>query len=193
MTMTGDEARRPGRPRSERARQAVLAAALALASEEGPSGLSMEAIARRAGVSKETLYRWWHSKTDVILDALAERGQQTIPLPDTGTLRGDLRAFLRATADSLDPATERLLRIVAGAAAADEDAAAQIRDQFLATRRAALGQLLRRAADRGEISPERAAFGLDLVYGWLWYRVIFRLGPVDYRWADDVTAAVAGD
>jgi len=76
----------------------------------------MEAIAKRANVSKETLYRWWHSKTEVILDTLAERGQQTIPLPDTGTLRGDLRGFLRATVDSADPATVRLLHSIAAAA-----------------------------------------------------------------------------
>lgn len=108
----------------------------------------MEAIARRAKVSKETLYRWWHSKTEVVLDALAERGQQTIHLPDTGTLRGDLRDFLRATVDSADPATVRLLRGIAAAAAADKGAALLIRDRFLAARRADLGQILRRSVAR---------------------------------------------
>lgn len=189
--MTAGQARRPGRPRSERARQAVLAATLALAAEEGAAGLNMDAIARRANVSKETLYRWWHSKTDVVLDALAERGQQTIPLPDTGTLRGDLRDFLRATADSADPATVRLLRSIAAAAASDETAAHQVRDRFLATRRADLGQVLQRAAARGEIDRDYAPMALDLIYGSMWYRLIFRVGPLDYRWADTVAAAIA--
>jgi AcrR family transcriptional regulator len=189
--VTAPQARRPGRPRSERARQAVLAATLALAAEEEPAGLHMEAIARRANVSKETLYRWWHSKTEVILDALAERGQQTIPLPDTGTLRGDLRAFLRATVDSADPATVRLLHSIAAAAASDETVAHQVRDRFLATRRADLGQILRRGAARGEIDHDNADLALDLIYGSLWYRLIFRTGPLDYRWADQVAAAIA--
>ncbi len=189
--MTAQQARRPGRPRSERARQAVLAATLALATEEEPADLHMEAIAKRANVSKETLYRWWHSKTEVILDALAERGQQTIPLPDTGTLHGDLRDFLRATVDSADPATVRLLHNVAAAAASDESTAHQVRDRFLATRRADLGRILQRGEARGEIHHDNAALALDLIYGSLWYRLIFRTGPLDYRWADAVATAIA--
>jgi AcrR family transcriptional regulator len=168
----------------------VLAAALEVVAEEGPAGLHMDAIARRAGVSKETLYRWWHSKTEVVLDALAEWGQQAIPLPDTGVLREDLRAFLRATVDSADPATQRLLHTIAAAAAADEATADQVRDRFLATRRAALGQILQRAVNRGEITDDYAVLALDLIYGSMWYRLIFRVGPLDYTWADAIAVAI---
>jgi AcrR family transcriptional regulator len=189
--MSAAEHRSPGRPRSERARQAVLAAALALAAEDGAAGLNMEAIARRAGVSKETLYRWWRSKTEVVLDALADRGEQTIPLPDTGNLRDDLRRFLRSTADSADVATVRLLRTMAAAAAGDETMAVQVRDRFIATRRAALGQVLDRAVARGEITSEYAALAVDLVYGSLWYRVIFAIDALDYAWAESVADAIA--
>ncbi len=150
----------------------------------------MDAIAKRAGVSKETLYRWWRSKTEVILDALAQRGQQTIPLPDTGTLRDDLRAFLRATVDSADPATRQLLHAIASAAASDETTADQVRDRFLATRRAALGQILERAVSRGEIARDYSALAIDLIYGSMWYRLIFRVGPLDYTWADAVAVAI---
>jgi AcrR family transcriptional regulator len=184
-------ARRPGRPRSERARQAILAATLALAAEEGPAGLHMEAIAKRAKVSKETLYRWWHSKTELLLDALAERGQRTIPLPDTGTLRDDLRAFLRATVDSADATTVRLLHHLAAAAASDEGVAHQVRDRFLTTRRADLGRILQRAVARDEITSGYADLALDLIYGSMWYRLIFRVGPLDYTWADQVAIAIA--
>jgi AcrR family transcriptional regulator len=170
-----------------------MAAALALAAEEGAAGLTMEAIAKRAGVSKETLYRWWHSKTEVVLDALAERGQRTIPLPDTGTLRGDLRAFLRATVESADPATVRLLHIIAAAAASDESVADQVRDRFLVTRRQDLGRILQRAVTRGEITSDYAAVAIDLIYGSMWYRLIFRVGHLDHRWADEVAAAVGQD
>jgi AcrR family transcriptional regulator len=191
LLVTDAPARRPGRPRSERARQAILAAALALAAEEGPADLHMEAIAKRAKVSKETLYRWWHSKTELLLDALAQRGQQTIPLPDTGTLRDDLRAFLRATVDSADAPTVRLLHHLAAAAASDQAVAHQIRDRFLATRRATLGQILHKAAARDEITSGYAELAVDLIYGCMWYRLIFRVGPLDYAWADQVAAAIA--
>ena len=180
-----------GRPRSETARRAILDATLALAAEQGPKGVRMDAIASRAGVSKETLYRWWRSKAEVLLEALAQYGEQTIPVPDTGSLASDLRAFLRATARAADPPTERLLRALAAEAAADADLADVVRDTFLARRRADLGRLLGRAVARGELTAGQAATAVDLIYGSLWYRVIFGIGPLDERWADEVADMIA--
>src|SRR3954471_14742269 len=177
--MTAEPARRPGRPRSEKARHAILEATLELASEQGPQGLRMDAIAKKAGVSKETLYRWWRSKAEVLLEALAERGEETIPLPDKGSLLADLRGFMRATARSADAPTQRILRTLAAEAAADPDFAALARDRFLERRRAALSEILQRAVKRGELSRAEAATALDLVYGSLWYRLIFDIGPLD--------------
>jgi AcrR family transcriptional regulator len=188
--MTAEPTRRPGRPRSEEARRAILAAALELAAEEGPQGLRMDAIAKRAGVSKETLYRWWRSKAEVLLEALAERGEETIPVPDSGSLHADLLAFMRATARSADPPTRRLLRALAAEAAADESFAALALERFLARRRAALGDLLDRAVARGELAADDAATAVDLVYGSLWYRVIFGIGPLDEKWAEGVASTI---
>jgi AcrR family transcriptional regulator len=182
----------PGRPRSERARRAIMAATLELAAEDGPRGLRMEAIAKRAGVSKETLYRWWSSKTEVVLDALAERGDETIPIPDKGSLAADLRAFLRATVASGDPTTQRLLRALVAEAAGVRAMAAMVRDRFIARRRGALEQILARAVERGEITRAYAATALDLIYGSLWYRLIFDIAPLDNAWAMAVTRAISG-
>jgi len=189
--MVDSEQRRPGRPRSEQARQAILAATLELAADKGPRGLSMEAIARRAGVSKETLYRWWRSKTEVVLEALAERSDETIPLPDEGSLAADLGAFLRDTVVSGDATTQRLLRALAAEAAADPSMADLIRERFIVRRRGALDQILQRAVRRGEISQAGAAIALDLIYGSLWYRLIFGIAPLDNAWAAAVARAIA--
>jgi AcrR family transcriptional regulator len=183
--------RRPGRPRSEQARRAVLEAALALAAEQGPQRLSMEAIARRSGVSKDTLYRWWRSKAEVVLEALTERGRTTIPLPDTGTMAGDLETFLLATAASGDAPTQRLLRALAAEAAADPAFATLVYERFLVHRRADLGTLLDRAVARGEITPADARTTVELVYGSLWYRLIFGFGELDDGWASDLTRTLA--
>jgi AcrR family transcriptional regulator len=180
-----------GRPRSETTRQAILAAAFELASEHGPSGLTMEAIGRRAGVSKETLYRWWRSKADVLLEALAERGERQIPVPDTGDFETDLRTFMRATARALDAPTRRVLRTLAAGAASDPEFADQVRDRFISRRRAALHTVLEQAVARGELTSERAAIALDLVFGSLWYRLVFGVGPLDRTWADSVAGAIA--
>lgn len=180
-----------GRPRSQRARRAILAAALEIAAEHGPERLTMEGVAERAGVSKETLYRWWHSKTEVLLEALGEYGEQTIPVPATGSLARDLKIFMRETSAALDPPTRRILRTLAAGAAADAGAASQVRDQFLVRRRAALAEILQPARDRGELPAEPAiATLLDLVFGSLWYRLIFTAGPLDQDWADTVASAI---
>jgi AcrR family transcriptional regulator len=182
--------RKVGRPRSETARQAVLTATFELATEHGPEGLTMEAIAQRAMVSKDTLYRWWRSKTAVVLEALAEYGDEAIPVPDEGSLACDLRAFMRATAEALDLPTRQLLRALAAAAAGDAAFAATVREQFLARRRSALATVLHRAIGRDELTADRADSILDLIFGSLWYRLIFGIGPLDRAWADAVTDAV---
>jgi AcrR family transcriptional regulator len=176
-----------GRPRSEQARQATLAATLALAAERGPEGITMEAIAKRAQISKDTLYRWWRSKTEVVLEALAGYGEQTIPVPDSGSLEADLRAFMRATSRALDHPTQQLLRTLAAGAAADPNFAKTVREQFLARRRAALATILDNAVGRGELTDDRAATILDLVFGSLWYRLIFSTGALNRTWADAIT------
>jgi AcrR family transcriptional regulator len=105
--MSGDEVDKSegtpqarGRPRDEEAGERILDAALALLGEAGYAGLSMEAVARRAGVSKPTLYRRWPSKADLATAALA-RFQAAEPRAAGGTTRERLVAHLRAFRRSL--------------------------------------------------------------------------------------------
>jgi AcrR family transcriptional regulator len=181
---------RIGRPRSETARRAILAAAFELAAEHRAAGLTMEAIAQRAGVSKETLYRWWRSKAEVLLEALAERGEREIQVPDSGELARDLHAFMSATARALDPQMRRVLRTLAAQAAADPPFAEQVRDRFLSRRRASLATILERAVERGELGAGQAAIALDLVFGSLWYRLVFAIAGLDQKWAAQVADAI---
>ncbi len=150
----------------------------------------MEAIAKRSQVSKDTLYRWWRSKSEVVLEALASYGDQVIPVADTGSLQIDLRRFMHATSRAIDQPTGQLLRVLAAGAANDATFAAMVRDQFLAHRRAALSTVFNGAVSRGELTRKRAAAMLDLVFGSLWYRLIFDIGPLDGEWADGVVDAV---
>src|SRR5579859_5456457 len=93
------DTRRPhtGRRRNEAARQAILDAALCLVTEDGYEGFAMERLARQAGVGKQTIYRWWPDKAAVLAEAIGDHAQSTIPLPDTGTLAGDLAEFFTTT------------------------------------------------------------------------------------------------
>ena len=84
--------------RSEDARRAVIRAADDLLVERGFAGVTIEGIAARAGVAKQTIYRWWGSKVDVLLDTFLEDATEQLAPPDNGTVRSDLTAYLRQLA-----------------------------------------------------------------------------------------------
>src|SRR5258708_35331953 len=86
--------RRPGRRRSEGSRDAILTAATELLVEQGYAAVSIEKIAQRAGTGKQTIYRWWPSKGDVLLEALAHKAEGQIALPDEGTWAAALGRML---------------------------------------------------------------------------------------------------
>src|ERR1700749_1847689 len=83
---------------NEQARLAVLHAADDLLEERGFAGVTIEGIAARAGVAKQTIYRWWPSKVDVLLDTLIEDAEQALAVPDTGSVIEDARQYLRRLA-----------------------------------------------------------------------------------------------
>src|SRR5215212_6785424 len=126
--------RSPGRPRSESARRAVLGATTELIEREGYARVTMESIARRARVSKQTVYRWWPSKAAILLEALNEGAAAVSPLRDTGSFETDLRTFLRSTVAGA-ARNGRLLAALMAEAQFDDDLAEAFRSGFLARRR----------------------------------------------------------
>ena len=185
--MTGDK--RPGRPRSEATRRAILTAAIDELTERGYAQLSVEGIAARAGAGKQTIYRWWPSKADVVLDALLDAAASTIAVPDEGSLQADLDAFLVAT--FRQRGQRPVLVGLMAEALLDPVFAVQFRDRFLMGRRDVLRAVLDRAADRGEIAadvdPEMV---LDIVFGVLWYRLLLDHAPLDEAAGQHLAALV---
>src|SRR6201990_3594542 len=84
--------------RNEQARIAVLHAADDLLAERGFAGLTIEGIAARAGVAKQTIYRWWPSKVEVLLDTLVEEADRRLKIPEDGPVVDAVRGYLRALA-----------------------------------------------------------------------------------------------
>src|SRR5690349_16732001 len=103
-------ARNVGRPRSESAHQAILDAALHLARRDGFSALTIERIAREAGVGKPTIYRWWSSKGTIVFEALQQRAEQMIPVPVDGPLPARLTAYLQSVFTVLNEDTGEIVR-----------------------------------------------------------------------------------
>ncbi|WP_442875145.1 TetR/AcrR family transcriptional regulator [Actinoplanes sp. NBC_00393] len=185
--------------RNERSRRAILTAALELLTETGYPDLTIEAIAARAGVGKQTIYRWWRSKGMVILEALVDAaGDADLTLPDTGDLHADLRTVIRATvAEFADPKLSATTRAITIETLADESLAEQVRDQLLRPQLAAVRDRLRAGQAAGQA---RADLDLDLavelLFGPIYHRWLLRNGPLTDQYADELVdltmTAIAG-
>lgn len=158
--------------RSEEARIAVLEAADDLLVEQGFAGVTIEAIAARAHVAKQTIYRWWDSKTDILFDALIDDAQQHFSTPDHGDLGSDLRDHLQQLATFLSGTDAGAVwRALAGQAQHDPAVAARFRAEVTMPQRERDSAPFIQARHRGELSETA---DLDLAVDEL-------VGPVYYR------------
>ena len=173
-------ARSRGRPRSEEAHRAILAAVIDLLPQHGLKGLTIEAVAAHAGVGKTTIYRRWATKNELIVEAL-EHLRPEGPPPDTGSLVGDLQALVGLQRRRLE--TSQLPRImpqVLGEAMDDPELHAEIVARAVLPIRAALTELVRRGIERGELRPDLDVDAVvDLLHAVPVYRLLMSGGVMD--------------
>jgi len=167
---------------SKRTRARVHDAVFALLGDGGIAKLTMEGIAARAGVGKQTLYRTWPSTGAILFDALLARSESpegVVAVPDSGDLRSDLLLLVRQTIQELtSPATEPLLRTVTAAIQADSDLAHQYRELLLEPQMAAVAQ---RFKVGGASEPDAAA---ELLLGPILHRWLLRSGAFHNGWIE---------
>jgi AcrR family transcriptional regulator len=182
-----------GRPRSERARKAVLEAAAELLLARGLSAVSMDAVAERAGVSKATIYRWWPTKETLALDALyTEWAAAQSQARDTGSLRGDLLSLLRPWARLAGSGPYgRVVAALLTESQTDPVFAAEYRQRFVEPRREQGRAIFRRAIGRGEIPADtRVEVVLDLLYGGMYHRLLHGHAKLSDQFVRDVVDTV---
>ena len=181
-----------GRPRSEQADRAIMTAALELLAERGIAGMSIEEVASRAGVGKATIYRRWSSKGALTLDAFLAEFQGQQPLPDTGSLRGDLRASLRAWVHAVTRTpVGRMLADLIGEIQHDKDLAATYRERVLEPLRQQHRIMLDRAIARGEIPADTdREVALDLMFGAAQHRLLLGHLPLTERFVGQVVDVI---
>ena len=161
---------RPGRQRSEAADEAILDATLAVLAEQGYAGLTMAAVIERSGVSSATLYRRYTTKIELVTAAIASLLPQPVDT-DTGSFEGDLGAFIRHVAQSIERRNERAVQALRLEKERDPELHACLRERFLAPRLADLKAILTRAKKRGEIDTiPPIDVALSLVTGPLYHR-----------------------
>jgi AcrR family transcriptional regulator len=182
----GDD-KRPGRPRSQAAHQAILVATLDLLRTTGVRELTIEGIARAAGVGKPTIYRWWPSKNALVIEAVFGAVADEVAFPVAATVETALVAQVRVVAELLAGDAGRLLAELVGEAQSDPETLRSIDEQFVSVRRNAARELIRHGQQSGEIAadvdPDAA---IDLIYGPLYYRLLFRHLPIDREFADAI-------
>ncbi len=176
--------------RKRETHQAILDAAWAALEAEGWDALTVDRIAARAGVGKQTVYRWWRDKADVVFEAFLDQARAQVPpsrardLPDL--LRENARNFVRLYAGT--PLGARLRELL-GVAQRDPRLAEAMREHWFLPRRDSLRRALLDAQDNQLIrSDVDADTILDLLFGPLHYRLLTGHAPVDRRFADSVTA-----
>jgi AcrR family transcriptional regulator len=182
-----------GRPRSEESEEAILAATIQLLSEKPLRDISMEEIARKAGVGKATIYKWWPSKAYVALDAFLRKANQMMPTPDTGSVRRDLLEQVRSLMVFYSGPSGHILGQFVAEAQSDKEFAALYRERFLKPRREATGVIFDRGVNRGEIDQNLdRELVLDLIYAPAVYRLMVGHAPLDREVADGIVSILFG-
>jgi AcrR family transcriptional regulator len=187
-------AKAPARKRrgpSPRVRADALEATLAELADGGFAALSLERVARRAGVHKTTLYRRWGTREELVLDAMLERAAEHISVPDTGSLREDLLELARtAAANAATPEVAAMARAVV-AEAPHNSKLAEANRRFWAERLALDGVIVERAIERGEVAastePQRV---IEAVLGPIHLRLLLTGDPVDRPFLEEIVDVV---
>ncbi|WP_032761815.1 TetR/AcrR family transcriptional regulator [Streptomyces sp. CNS654] len=203
--------------RSDRSRRAIHDAALALVTEVGYRRTTIEGIAARAGVGKQTIYRWWPSKAAVLMDAFldlagraaedagaeagagsgsgsGDTGEPAPGIPDTGDLAADLKLVLRATVDELnDPALEAPTRALTAEGIVDAKLGAEFVHKLLDPQLALYVTRLRAAQEAGDVRADvDPRIALELLIGPLMHRWLLRTLPLTHAYADEVVDYAVG-
>lgn len=190
-----EEARGRGRPRDTRSHAATLDATLSLLVEHGYQRLTVEAVARRAGVGKATIYRWWDSKLDLVLEAATPHLEIGL-VPDTGTTEGDLIAAMHQVIHTYsDPIAAIVIFVVIADLEQDARLRQTFRDTWVLPWRQSLAQAIGRGVDRSDLPAGLdVQYAIDVLVGTVFQRVLIVPSPMTDGLAESLVELVlAGD
>jgi AcrR family transcriptional regulator len=158
----------------------------------GYGRLSIEAVARRAGVGKTAIYRRWSNKLEMVLEIVSDVAGRAVPLPDTGSLAGDLRLLMMIVSKALQHRIASQIIPDLMAEASRNPQIAETLQRALRTHQQAVGdKLVGQAVARGELPPDAdPEMAVDLILGPLYWRLAVARTPIDENYLDQLTAAV---
>jgi AcrR family transcriptional regulator len=188
-----DEQKARGRQRSLEAEASILKAALDLLARKTLREVTADAIARRAGVSKATIYKWWPNKNLVALDAYLGGMTERVVMPDTGSAEMDFAVQLKSVTAFYKSPLGRLFCQFIAEGQSDPGFLALFRERFLYARRDAARVMWRRGVERGEIRKEiDSEIVLDLIYGPMVFRLLAGHGSLNDHESEEMIDAIFG-
>lgn len=183
---TGDRPRR-GRPRrvAATAHEDILDAAYELLQHKSVRDLTIEEVARRAGVGKPTIYRWWPSKAALVMDMFEERVAPQFIVPEAASAEATIRGQVRALIRLLNGFFGKVSAEIIAEGQCDTDVLREYRERYVLKRRAYSRGVIERAKASGEfrkdVDPELL---IDMVYGPIYYRLLVGHQKLDKRFGD---------
>jgi AcrR family transcriptional regulator len=175
-----------GRRRSQRSHDAIISATQELLLERGYADLTIEGIAARAGVGKQTIYRWWPSRAALVLEAYLA-GEEAVPLPaESRSVRDDVCALLGwLIAVLAEPTGGPVVAGLISDLQHDADLARGFRRHVVPARREAMLAALQRGRARGEIRQDAdLELAVDALHGAVFYRLLLSGEPLDDAFVD---------
>ncbi|BCJ43995.1 TetR family transcriptional regulator [Actinoplanes ianthinogenes] len=173
---------------------AIRNAVMSELAEVGYGRLSIEAVARRAGVGKTAIYRRWSNKLEMVLEIITEVAGRKVPLPDTGSFSGDLDLLMMIVSKALQHRVASQIIPDLMAEAARNPQIAETLQRVLRTHQQSVGEkLVGQAIARGELpedtDPEVA---VDLILGPLYWRLAVSRQPMSDDYLEKLAASVLG-
>jgi AcrR family transcriptional regulator len=182
--------RRRGRPPAPGVDERILDAALAMLADAGYAGFRLEALAARAGVAKTTILRRWPSKAAVAAAAVERLALQTVDVPESGTLRGDLHALLTSAVTVFTHGNGGFVPRLMGESGHNPEITDLLRT-VIHTRRLAYRRVLGRAIARHELDPDvDQDLVIDLLIGPIWTRLLITRDPITMALVDEIVDAL---
>lgn len=158
---------------------AIRSAVLGLLADDGPAGVTMEAVAARAQTSKPVLYRRWPDRASLLRDTLLQVATAAIPHADEGSYRADMLAVLRGWAALFTGPNAAVLKAAIAASAQDPDLTAAFRDDVIGWRKQEMSALLDRGIARGDVRADvPVEIARELGQSVLWHRLLVTGDPI---------------
>ncbi|MFJ1992666.1 TetR/AcrR family transcriptional regulator [Streptomyces asiaticus] len=175
----------------ENVTDAIRAAVFEELATVGYGRMSIERVARRAGVGKAAIYRRWRSKLPIVLEVVSALAKQGLPTPDTGSLQGDIKVLLEATARVLwHPMAAQIIPDLFAESARNPDMAQALQAAVRDSQRGIAAVVIRNAVNRGELSADTDVdLALDLASGPLYWRLSTMRSPLPEGYLDGLAAA----